>query len=74
MRKVSHISFCELTVQKYLLSQGKNIRVAKFIFQARTRMLNVKANYGKKEPCPVCLNPTTIDTQEHLLDCVKLRQ
>ena len=72
MRKVSHISICELIVQKYLLSQVKNMRIAKFIFQARTRMLNIKANYGKKEPCPVCLNPTTIDMQEHLLECVKL--
>ena len=61
MRKVSHISICELVVQKYLFSQVKNLRIAKFIFHIRTRMLNIKANYGKKEPCPVCQNPTAID-------------
>ena len=46
--------------------------MAKFIFQARSRMLDVKANFGKKVPCPVCQNPNTTDTQQHLLRCEKL--
>ena len=35
-------------------------------------MLDVKANYGRKEPCPVCQNPNTTDNQRHLLECTKL--
>ena len=72
LSKVSHIAICELTIQKYSLPHVKNVQMAKFIFQARSRMLDVKANFGKKLPCPVCQNPNTTDTQRHLLACEKL--
>ena len=72
LSKVSHIAICELKIQKYMLPHIKNMKTAKFIFQARTRMLDVKANFGKKVPCPVCHNPNTTDTQQHLLVCEKL--
>ena len=72
LSKVSHILLSELKIQKYLLPQTKDMRIAKFIFQARTRMLDVKANYGRKEPCPICQNPNTTDNQQHLLECSKL--
>ena len=72
LSKVSHIVICDLQIQKYLLPQMENIKTAKFIFQARSRMLDVKANFGKKVPCPVCQNPNTTDTQQHLLLCEKL--
>ena len=72
LSKVSHILLSELKIQKYLLPQTKDMRIAKFIFQARTRMLDIKANYGRKEPCLICQNPNTIDNQPHLLQCSKL--
>ena len=72
LSKVSHILLPELKIQKYLLPKTKDMRLAKFIFQARTRMLDVKANYGRKVPCPICQNPNTTDNQLHLLECSKL--
>ena len=73
LSKVSHIPICELKIQKYLLTHVENVKTSKFIFQARARMLDVKANYGKKEPCPICMSPNKTDTQLHLLECEKLQ-
>ena len=73
LSKVSHVPICELKIQKYLLPHVENMKTSKFIFQARARMLDVRANYGKKEPCPICMNPNKTDTQQHLLECEKLQ-
>ena len=48
------------------------MKLAKFIFQARARMLDVRANFGIIGPCLFCLSPNTSDTQQHFMDCVKL--
>ena len=72
LSKVSHIVICDLRIQKYLLQHMENIKTAKFIFQARSNMLDVKANFGKKVPFPVCQNPNTTDTQQHFLLCERL--
>ena len=50
-------------------------QVAKFLFQARTKMLKFKANFGKKYEnedtnCP--LKCDIKDTQEHILECDKI--
>ena len=42
LSKVSHIIICDLQIQKYLLPDMENIKTAKFIFQSRSRMLDVK--------------------------------
>ena len=61
-------------MQDYL-RQVDNISIdeAKFLFQLRTRMVDVKTNYeGKYKDlmCPAC--NLVEDTQSHLLECVKL--
>ena len=49
--------------------------MANFIYHARNRILDVKANYKNKHEdllCPVCSEPNKVDSQEHLLHCSKL--
>jgi hypothetical protein len=58
-------------MQKYLQSQKINLKKKKILFKARTRMLNVKNNFGDKGLCPLCkLNE---DDQSHLLDCIIIK-
>ena len=76
LSKVLHIQFTELKSQAYLLPQKISLKLAKFIYQARSRMLEVKTNYGNRNHinlfCPLCHDPTSTDTQQHLLHCVSL--
>ena len=60
-------------MQPYLKSNKINLRKKKILFKARTRMLNVKWNFGDKTLCPVC--ELESDQQEHLLQCffIKLK-
>ena len=73
LSKVLHIQFSELKLQEYLLPKKTSVKLAKFIYQARNRMLDVKANYGNKYGnnllCPICEDPDFFDTQQHLLEC-----
>ena len=47
--KVLHIEHSSLKIQSYLLPENMwNIQLAKLLFQARTRMLEVKCNYKEK--------------------------
>ena len=74
--KVMHIKHDELKIQKYLLSENQvNVQQSKFIFHARSRMLNVRTNFKNKYPkdrrnCP--LGCKMEDSQEHLLSCEKI--
>lgn len=74
--KVLHIKHEELRIQEYLEPKNiTSIHLAKFLFQARTRMLDLKMNFRKmykseELSCPLeCNEP---DTQQHLLDCQKI--
>ena len=72
--KVRHIEHTEMRMQDYLRPVDNiSIDEAKFLFQLRTRMVDVKTNYeGKYKDlmCPAC--NLVEDTQSHLLECVKL--
>ena len=61
LSKVLHIQFSELKLQEYLLPKKTSVKLAKFIYQARNRMLDVKANYGNKYGnnllCIICEDP-----------------
>ena len=74
--KTSHIQFSELNIQKYLLPHETSVKMSKFIFHARSRMLNVKNNFkNRKYPdmfCPVCCDPESTDSQQHILVCSDL--
>ena len=74
--KVENIKHNELKIQEYLQPQNiENIQTAKFLFEARTRMVDVKTNFKNKYPknelkCPFKCDAD--DTQMHLLECEKL--
>ena len=74
-KKVSHILHKELKTQEYLkATENTDTKLAKFIFHARTRMLDVKENfrnrYSNERAQTTCaLGCTEPDTQQHLLFC-----
>ena len=76
--KVNHIIHKNLRMQNYLVaSKQENTKLSKFIFHARSRMLDVKENFRNRymntkttRNCP--LDCTELDTQEHLLWCDKI--
>ena len=77
LKKVSHIEHKDLKIQKYLLLNSTSVKMARFIFHARNRMLDAKVNYKNKNYvdmfCSTCRDPNTEDSQEHLLQCVSLK-
>ena len=63
-------------MQPYLRSETKNLTIneKKFIFAARTRMLDLKGNFKtgmSDRKCRKC--EATEEAQQHLLDCPALR-
>ena len=74
--KTSRIQFSELSIQKYLVPLETSVKMAKFIFHARSRMLDVKNNYKNRKYtdmlCPICCDPESTDSQQHLLVCQDL--
>ena len=76
LTKVLHISYSVLKMEKYFLPNATSIKMVKFIFHARSRMLDLKSNYKNKvhadNHCPVCKDPSSVDSQQHLLECASL--
>ena len=71
--KVMHLSHTTWEIQPYLKPNHISIDEAKFIFLARSRMLDVRNNFRNKysdTSCPNC--NSALDDQEHLLACTKL--
>ena len=74
--KVLHIVHKNLKLQEYCQASNiEDVCLAKFIFHARTRMLNVKANYKNRYlktdiNCP--MGCPILDSQEHVLFCTKI--
>ena len=76
-KKVKHIKFENLEMQKYLKSKFLSNYEAKFAFNARCRMLDVKCNFSQSHKelfCPVCKKAENEDTQSHLLVCQSLEE
>ena len=74
--KVENVKHEELKLQEYLKPQNvEDNQLAKLMFAARTRMLDVRTNYRNRYTqtdvkCPFKCNSE--DSQEHLLECDKL--
>ena len=71
-----HITHSVLRLENYLLPKSTGIQLAKFTFHARNRMLDLKTNFKNKAHtdflCPVCKDPASLDSQQHLLQCALL--
>ena len=73
LSKIQHIVYDKFGIQEYLLPNQTSTRMAKFIFHARSRMLDLKCNFKNRYRDFLC--PTgcgSDDTQQHLIDCEKL--
>ena len=73
--KVAHISYDTLRMQDYLEPSIFSADLAKFTFQCRSRMLVVGENYKQGQNvtiCPLCNVSSELDSQSHLLQCIKL--
>ena len=75
-KKVCHIKHENLKIQKYLTATDiNNTNIAKFIFHARCRMLDVKEDFknryeGAGTTCALGCDES--DNQEHLISCNKI--
>ena len=76
-KKVSSLTYPELRIQNYLISENLNVKQRKILTHFRGKMIKVRANYSKMHEsilCQLCLqnNINSEDTQQHLLDCTTL--
>ena len=76
--KVDHIKHNGFNMQEYFLPENVySIQMTKFIFQAKTRMIDVKCNFKnkfKKEDRKCPFGCDLEDSQEHLLLCPNLQE
>ena len=75
LSKVNHFDFTELKLQEYLLPNKLDLRLSKFVFLLRSRMLDVRCNFKNKYSdtlCPLCMADQ--DTQQHLMVCSVLEE
>ena len=75
LSKVKDLQYERLKIQTYMMpSNLADVRMARFIFSVRSRMLDIKCNYKNNHPnllCPVCKSEE--DDQQHLLLCNRLK-
>ena len=75
LSKVKDLQYNKLKIQPYLLPNNlADVRLAKFVFSLRSRMLDIKCNYKNNHSdlcCPVCKAEN--DDQQHLLLCEGLK-
>ena len=58
-------------MEPYLKSNAISLKKKRILFQAQTKMLNVKCNFGNQFFCPLC--KLKLDNQEHLLECIMIK-
>ena len=69
-QNISHIKYEELTLQEYLLDGNKNVKVAKFIFKARSMTLDIKMQKKWKFSDTICVGCGVNDeTGEEIISC-----
>ena len=75
-RKVLHIQHHSLQLQPYFSPENvSNVQLSKFLFQARSRMLDLRGNFKqkyRKNDWNCELGCKKEETQEHLFICEKL--
>ena len=53
--KISHIKYDELSIQEYLLDGNRNTEVAKFVYKARSKTLDIKTQKSWKYKDKFCI-------------------
>ena len=54
MSKLPNLTYKKFEMQPYLKSNSISLSKKRILFQARTKMLNVKCNFGVQTKCPLC--------------------
>ena len=75
--KMENLQYAELGMQKYLKNEKITVKQARILFKFRTRMERFWGNFkgGKPpQPCPVCKDVLSVDTQEHSFRCKVLAE
>ena len=75
--KMENLQYVELGMQKYLKNEKITVKQARILFKFRTRMERFWGNFkgGKPpQPCPVCKDVLSVDTQEHSFRCKVLAE
>ena len=74
--KIKHIKYEKLQMQEYLKPNRISNNLAKFIFHARSSMLDIAGNYRSKYKnethCRSCMDQTQSETQFHVFNCISL--
>ena len=72
---MDNIKYYELKMQDYLQDENISVKQARILFKYRTRMARFWENYkaGRPpQPCPVCKDVQSVDTQRHSFKCKTL--
>lgn len=75
--KLNNLRYSELKMQNYLQNPKISVREARILFKFRTRMIPCWKNFkGERPPqqCQICRDPTTVDEQEHMMECIKIKE
>ena len=73
--KGSKLVYDQLKMQDYFLPSTMNNKQCNLLFSLRSNMVPVKTNFRHSYAdltCPVCLEPSQLDTQVHTLHCKTL--
>ena len=75
--KIKHIHYKEFKMQEYLRPNQTTNDTARFVFHARSRMLNLRDNYPSQfsqedNYCQSCLDKSTKESQQHIAQCSAL--
>ena len=69
---MENLSYEEIKIKGYLVSEKLTLQEKKILFQLRTNMAPVGSNFGdKNKTCPACFIAS--DNQEHLIECVAIK-
>ena len=68
--KIANLEYCKLEMQEYLLSGNRNTKLAKLIFKARGRNLEIKMHKRWRYEDVTCVGcGENIENEEELLSC-----
>ena len=70
-----NLNYTQLKLQDYFLPNAMSIKQCNLLFSLRADMVNVRRNFKHSFTdmiCPICHDSTQLDTQPHILQCVKL--
>ena len=69
--KMNNLSYKELCIQPYLVTDKLSLPQKQLIYRIRVRDVETPENYGRDVPCRLCF--LARDEMSHILDCVVIK-